>query len=114
MVDDDCKPQPEWLQAVAAQFARTSVISSSSGRTLNALADNPYSSASEIILAVMYDHILGTLVAHFGFIALGVSANPAVLPRSLIFIRRFSFFLHQRLSQLRQPAIQVGALVIAS
>jgi len=30
MVDDDCKPQPEWLQAVAAQFARTSVISSSS------------------------------------------------------------------------------------
>jgi len=73
------------------------------GRTLNALADNPYSSASEIILAVMYDHILGTLVAHFGFIALGVSANPAVLPTSLIFIRRFSFFLHQRLSQLRQP-----------
>lgn len=51
--DDDCTPAPDWLQALAARFATVPdhVIG---GRTLNALPDNPYSTASHLLIDYLY------------------------------------------------------------
>lgn len=53
--DDDCAPAPDWLQNLAARFA-TSADCAVGGRTLNALTDNPYSTASQLIVDVVYTH----------------------------------------------------------
>ena len=51
--DDDCRPKSDWLEKLAAQFARTPshLIG---GKTLNALDDNPYSITSQLILDLVY------------------------------------------------------------
>ena len=51
--DDDCMPKADWLQKLAARFARTPdhLIG---GRTLNRLNKNPYSTASQIIVDLVY------------------------------------------------------------
>ena len=51
--DDDCTPAPDWLRALAARFvtAPGHVIG---GRTLNALATNPYSTASQLLIKYVY------------------------------------------------------------
>ena len=51
--DDDCKPVPDWLKALAVRFAPTpgQMIG---GRTLNALPDNLYSTTSQAIIDVVY------------------------------------------------------------
>ena len=53
--DDDCRPAPDWLDALAARCADAPnhIIG---GRTLNALAENPYAAASQLILDVVYGH----------------------------------------------------------
>jgi GT2 family glycosyltransferase len=53
--DDDCRPRPDWLQNLAARFAETPdhLVG---GRTLNSLQDNPYSSASQLILDIVYSY----------------------------------------------------------
>ena len=51
--DDDCTPAQDWLQALAARFALTP-DQAIGGRTLNALPDNPYSTASQAIIDVVY------------------------------------------------------------
>jgi GT2 family glycosyltransferase len=51
--DDDCTPASGWLQALEAGFA-TAPDCAMGGRTLNALRDNPYSTASQMILEVVY------------------------------------------------------------
>ncbi len=53
--DDDCAPAPDWLQTLAARFATTPdhLIG---GRTLNALPDNPYSTASQLLIAYLYTY----------------------------------------------------------
>src|SRR5436309_2951814 len=45
--DDDCMPKVDWLERFAARLVKTPdhLIG---GRTLNALPDNPYSTASQI------------------------------------------------------------------
>jgi GT2 family glycosyltransferase len=53
--DDDCAPAPDWLQSLAARFA-TAPDCAIGGRTLNALPDNPYSTASQLIVDVVYAH----------------------------------------------------------
>jgi GT2 family glycosyltransferase len=53
--DDDCAPAPDWLQSLAARFARASDCAIG-GRTLNALPDNLYSTASQLIVDVVYAH----------------------------------------------------------
>jgi GT2 family glycosyltransferase len=53
--DDDCAPAPDWLQSLAARFARAPDCAIG-GRTLNALPDNPYSTASQLIVDVVYAH----------------------------------------------------------
>jgi GT2 family glycosyltransferase len=53
--DDDCAPAPDWLQQLGARFISTPghVIG---GRVINALTENPYSTASHVILDVIYDY----------------------------------------------------------
>jgi len=53
--DDDCRPEPDWLQALAAVVAENpnSLIG---GRTENALPRNPYSSASQLLVDYLYEY----------------------------------------------------------
>jgi GT2 family glycosyltransferase len=51
--DDDCAPALDWLQSLEARFARASDCAIG-GRTLNALPDNPYSTASQLLIAYLY------------------------------------------------------------
>jgi glycosyltransferase involved in cell wall biosynthesis len=53
--DDDCAPDPDWLQALAAHFAATPdhLVG---GRTLNALADNPFSTTSQLLISYLYSY----------------------------------------------------------
>lgn len=53
--DDDCAPASHWLQAFASQFAMTD-RALVGGRTINALHRNPYASASQLIIDVVYAH----------------------------------------------------------
>ncbi|KPL15509.1 MAG: glycosyl transferase [Anaerolineae bacterium SM23_84] len=53
--DDDCAPALDWLQRLTARFARAPDCAIG-GRTLNALPDNLYSTASQLIVDVVYAH----------------------------------------------------------
>lgn len=53
--DDDCAPAPDWLQALAVRFAKAPEHAIG-GRTLNALPNNPYSTASHLLAAYFYTH----------------------------------------------------------
>jgi len=53
--DDDCAPAPDWLQSLAARFARASDCAIG-GRTLNALPDNLYLTASQLLVAYLYSY----------------------------------------------------------
>lgn len=53
--DDDCAPLPDWLQALEAQFLKTPECLIG-GRTLNALPDNLYSTASQMLIDYLYDY----------------------------------------------------------
>ncbi len=66
--DDDCRPAPEWLPALAARFATTPdhIIG---GRTINALVGNPYAAASQLILDVAYRHFNGAGPGEAQFLA---------------------------------------------
>jgi len=47
--DDDCRPEPGWLRAVAAKIAE-GPDHAIGGCTLNALPDNPYSTATHLLV----------------------------------------------------------------
>jgi GT2 family glycosyltransferase len=53
--DDDCTLAPNWLTTLEAHFTTASdrIIG---GKTINALPDNPYSSASQLIIDAVYAH----------------------------------------------------------
>ncbi|MBW4650318.1 MAG: glycosyltransferase [Kastovskya adunca ATA6-11-RM4] len=53
--DDDCVPSPDWLKTLAAQFALTPDCLIG-GRTLNALPDNLYSTASQVLIDYLYSY----------------------------------------------------------
>jgi glycosyltransferase involved in cell wall biosynthesis len=53
--DDDCQPAPDWLAALEVRSTGTPG-SAICGRTLNALVDNPYSTAMQLIRDVVYAH----------------------------------------------------------
>lgn len=74
--DDDCRPDPGWLRAMAARIAGAP-DHAIGGRTLNALPDNPYSTATQLLL----DYFSGWHASH------GASAffasNNLVVPAEL-------------------------------
>ena len=53
--DDDCRPAPDWLHALAVRCAAVPdhIVG---GRTVNALPANPYAATSQLILDVVYAH----------------------------------------------------------
>ena len=53
--DDDCTPASDWLQRLATRFASTPghLIG---GRVINALTENPYSTATQVILDAIYHY----------------------------------------------------------
>lgn len=53
--DDDCQPHPNWLSAFAAVLAEhpEALVG---GYTTNALPDNPYSTASQLLIDYIYDY----------------------------------------------------------
>ena len=53
--DDDCTPAPDWLDRLAARLdgAPSRIVG---GKTVNALADNVFSTASQSLLTFLYDY----------------------------------------------------------
>jgi GT2 family glycosyltransferase len=52
--DDDCRPAPDWLSALASTF-RSTACDAVGGRTVNVL-DNPYSIASQLVSEYLCQH----------------------------------------------------------
>jgi glycosyltransferase involved in cell wall biosynthesis len=52
-LDDDCQPAAGWLRALAARF-RDTPDHLIGGRTCNALPDDPYATASQLIIDYLY------------------------------------------------------------
>lgn len=53
--DDDCAPLPNWLGCLERQFAQTPNCAIG-GQTLNALPDNLYSTASQVLIDYLYGY----------------------------------------------------------
>ena len=53
--DDDCTPASDWLKTLAKRFAATPDCAIG-GRTLNRLPDNPFSTASQILIDYLYNY----------------------------------------------------------
>lgn len=53
--DDDCTPLPDWLNAFQQQCV-ADPIALLGGQTLNALPNNPYSTASQLLIDYLYDY----------------------------------------------------------
>jgi len=53
--DDDCRPETGWLRALAERIERDPDCLMG-GRTLNALPENPYSEASQLLISYLYDY----------------------------------------------------------
>ena len=51
--DDDCRPAPDWLLALAAQLVAHPDCACG-GNTINALPANPYSTASQLLISYLY------------------------------------------------------------
>jgi glycosyltransferase involved in cell wall biosynthesis len=51
--DDDCRPAPDWLTALARRFEQTPQ-NLLGGRTVNQLTRNSYSTASQVLIDVVY------------------------------------------------------------
>jgi len=55
--DDDCAVTRDWLTCLEARLARTNGGVMVGGKTRNALVDNPYSTASQMVVDVGYAHL---------------------------------------------------------
>jgi GT2 family glycosyltransferase len=53
--DDDCLPEPDWLPGLAARH-RADPSALIGGRTENALPDNVFSSASQLLVTYLYEY----------------------------------------------------------
>lgn len=52
---DDCRPAVDWLQQLAARFAK-SPREGVGGRIVNALPDNPFSTTTDLLIRYLYDY----------------------------------------------------------
>jgi GT2 family glycosyltransferase len=53
--DDDCAPAPGWLSALASALAHWP-DRAVGGRTVNALPNNPYATASQLLISYLYEY----------------------------------------------------------
>jgi GT2 family glycosyltransferase len=54
-IDDDCMPASDWLRCLDARLA-CAPGTAIGGQTLNALPNNPYSTASQLLISYLYAH----------------------------------------------------------
>ena len=54
-IDDDCSPGPDWLRSLAVRFAREPGHGIF-GRTVNAIPDNLWSGASQLLIDYLYSY----------------------------------------------------------
>lgn len=54
--DDDCEPQPEWLQHLAARLEDEEGACLVGGSVVNLLPDNPFASGTQMVLDMVYEH----------------------------------------------------------
>lgn len=52
--DDDCRPAPDWLRRIV-EPVRADARTLSGGRTLNALPDDPWATASQLLVDYLYE-----------------------------------------------------------
>lgn len=55
LTDDDCAPAPDWLIRLGATL-RQQPDALAGGRTVNSLADNVYSEASQVLISYLYSY----------------------------------------------------------
>ena len=79
--DDDCAPSHNWLRALSARFDQHPDCGVG-GRTVNALPDNIYSTASQLIIDYLYAHYNAD-PDRAGFLATNNLALPADRFRSI-------------------------------
>lgn len=79
--DDDCNPAPDWLTQLR-EALDTDPSAMVGGRTVNALPDNPCSTASQVIVDLVYDYY-NPLGEQAGFFATNNMAVPAESFRTL-------------------------------
>jgi GT2 family glycosyltransferase len=53
--DDDCEPEPEWLERLLAELARTGAAGVG-GTVVNALDDNIYAESSQLLVSFLCDY----------------------------------------------------------
>lgn len=53
--DDDCRPRPGWVSAIAAQVS-LSLPCAAGGVTFNGLASNPFADAAQVVLDLVAQH----------------------------------------------------------
>lgn len=73
--DDDCAPVPDYLQKLVERFVRTPDCAIG-GRTINALTDNLYSTASQLLMDYLYSSLNAAAPRFF-------ASNNLALPRAL-------------------------------
>ena len=56
--DDDCAPASDWLTHLALRFAQDKHVAVG-GKTINALTNDPYAAASQLIMDVVYAYYNG-------------------------------------------------------
>ena len=66
--DDDCRPAPDWLQALKA-YCTSLPDQMIGGRTLNALENNPYTATSQLIIDTAYGRYNASGVGEARFFA---------------------------------------------
>jgi GT2 family glycosyltransferase len=54
-IDDDCVADPDWLSAMAARL-KEKPFSACGGKVANALLNNPYSAATQLLTDYLYEH----------------------------------------------------------
>lgn len=75
--DDDCEPLPDWLSIFAEQFKKTPKALVG-GYSINALTDNPYSTASQQLIDYLYNYYNGEDKSITFF-----ASNNIALPRAI-------------------------------
>ncbi len=73
--DDDCKPEPAWLEALSLRFSSTPDVAVG-GRILNTLPENIYSTATDLLIKYLYENL-----NHDPNQAQFFTSNNLVLPR---------------------------------
>ncbi|MGZ8900834.1 MAG: glycosyltransferase [Limisphaerales bacterium] len=79
--DDDCMPNADWLQKLEERFVQTPEHLVG-GRTLNALPNNPYSTASHLLIDYLYRHY-NPILTQASFLTSNNLAVPAAQFRAL-------------------------------